>query len=136
MSACVETVNALDSWGYGKCCVRRFGKTIWSTHVVSWIDANGRLPADGLYVCHHCDNPSCVRPEHLYEGTPAQNTADQISRGRFVNVLAQRNTDKTCCPYGHPLDGLKKDGSRYCKECDRQRARRNRALKREQVSDD
>lgn len=36
-----------------------------------------------LWVCHHCDNTWCVREEHIYLGTPKENTADMVSRGRF-----------------------------------------------------
>lgn len=41
----------------------------------------GPIPA-GLQINHHCDNPRCVNPEHLYAGTQAQNTADMFARGR------------------------------------------------------
>jgi len=42
---------------------------------------NGEI-ADGLYVCHHCDTPSCVNPEHLFAGTQRQNVHDAIVKGR------------------------------------------------------
>jgi len=44
----------------------------------------GPVP-DGLEVCHHCDNPLCVNPDHLYAGTHSQNMQDIISRGRANN---------------------------------------------------
>ncbi len=39
----------------------------------------------GLFVCHHCDNPPCVRPDHLYQGSRADNVRDALARGRQVH---------------------------------------------------
>lgn len=36
----------------------------------------------GMYICHTCDNPRCVNPDHLWQGTPAQNILDCIAKGR------------------------------------------------------
>ena len=44
---------------------------------------DGRQVPDGMLACHHCDNPICVRPSHLYCGTPTQNAADAKRRGRL-----------------------------------------------------
>jgi hypothetical protein len=41
----------------------------------------GSIP-EGLNVLHHCDNRLCVRPDHLYAGTQAQNVRDMVARGR------------------------------------------------------
>ena len=39
-------------------------------------------PPDGMLVCHHCDTPSCVRPDHLFLGTALDNRTDCIQKGR------------------------------------------------------
>lgn len=43
------------------------------------------IPA-GMFVCHHCDNPPCFNPEHLYLGTPQTNSDDCITRGRSPHM--------------------------------------------------
>lgn len=49
---------------------------------MAWELANGRPVPPGTLVCHHCDNPPCVNPAHLFLGAPTDNMQDMIKKGR------------------------------------------------------
>lgn len=55
----------------------------WQAHRLSWHIRNGAVPRS-MFVLHRCDNPLCVRPEHLFLGTQADNCRDMLRKGRQV----------------------------------------------------
>lgn len=86
---CWEWMGSYFGTGYGQFTVR-MGRTRknWIAHRYAWARTFGPIP-DGLWVLHRCDNPKCVRPDHLFLGTHADNMADMKAKGRGRGRVAQ-----------------------------------------------
>lgn len=66
--------------GYGQIRINE-PRVMVLTHRVSYELAFGPIP-EGMNVCHRCDNPPCVRPDHLFLGTTQENATDRKLKGR------------------------------------------------------
>lgn len=89
-------------------------------HRYVWVTIHGQIPGptngkEKLFVLHHCDNPPCFEPEHLWLGTQAENMRDMSEKRRG------REQQKTHCIAGHLFDDantyLGPDGGRECRVC-------------------
>lgn len=84
-TGCIEWTGALMHQGYGHINWR--GK-VHRTHRLSYAAVNGDIP-EGMFVCHKCDNPKCMNPEHLFLGTRSDNLADMVQKKR--STIGERN---------------------------------------------
>lgn len=73
--------------GYGETWVNR---KRYRAHRLAYIAFVGPIPK-GKVICHHCDNPACVNPDHLWAGTQRENIRDSIRKGRFTMAIKNLN---------------------------------------------
>lgn len=125
-SGCWEWTGTKRRGGYGQISVHSRQR---KTHRLAYELFIGPI-ADGLLICHHCDNPPCFNPQHIYAGTPLDNGRDMAERRRRL---------RETCFAGHPLtkdNVVRPDaggaGFRRCKACRRETQRAWKLHQREQ----
>jgi len=89
---CWIWIGGKNRSGYGKFTMKGY-KNI-AAHRASYIIFKGEIPLD-LFVCHTCDNPTCVKPDHLWLGTNSDNQQDGIKKGRHRWQKIKELNDKT-----------------------------------------
>lgn len=84
-----------NEWGYGKFQVSENKRVkYWSAHRYAYELLKGKEPGK-LLVCHHCDTPPCVNPDHLFLGTVKDNTHDAMRKGRLDHRLLSAKLDES-----------------------------------------
>lgn len=131
---CWLWTGTLGRKGYGR--VPNYPMSPWAAHRVAYMLAVGPIPGD-LLVLHRCDNPPCVRPDHLFLGTNADNMRDMRAKGRAHEQIT------THCRNGHayaehgftrPSDPTQLRRCRACRHEQQRRYRNGRALRLTQVA--
>jgi hypothetical protein len=81
---------SLDDKGYG---MFKLDGRMWKASRVSWAIHHG--DPGKLGVCHRCDNPRCVRPDHLFLGSQAANMRDAAAKGRLGRFKREQTRGKS-----------------------------------------
>lgn len=82
LGPCWLWTGATNQDGYG---VFRVARSLVRAHRLAWRLAHGRSAPSDRKVLHHCDNPPCVRPSHLWVGSQQDNLRDASAKGRTRN---------------------------------------------------
>lgn len=116
---CWEWTAAHTVKGYGRFRIR---DKLYGANRLSLSEYLGVEIEELREVCHTCDNPPCVNPSHLFDGSKSDNMLDCVKKGRHktVSMRGYRADIRTHCVNGHEysiVGQLPKSG--YCRECNR-----------------
>lgn len=130
MSGCWLWIGSCDKDGYGRFW---FNGKLRKSHRVSYQKFVGPIP-EGKDICHKCDVPSCVNPDHLWVGDARANALDMMQKGRFNwngKYIFIQQRKMTHCKNGHEFTPkntyrISRDGGkrRHCRACNLEAVRR------------
>lgn len=93
---CWEWPKSRERGKYGRFHATIDGRSEKKAHRVAWLLTYGVIPSP-WFVCHHCDNPACCRPSHLFLGTSRDNTLDMVRKGRLPYGQRKHDTHGRWC---------------------------------------
>ena len=112
-SGCILWIGSNDSRGYG---VLWWNGRLDKAYRLAWQDINGLIPK-GKSICHHCDTPACINPDHLFLGTHLDNMRDRDAKGRgprgSMNGKAKLTDDQVREIYFASGSSMREIGARY-----------------------
>lgn len=119
-NGCWEWQGYINPSGYGTFWFRSESGIIKLAHRFSYFLEHGMNKVTSGFICHHCDNKKCVRPDHLYLGDAKTNARDAVER------KLNPHSRKTHCKYGHEFTPentafLKGKIGRHCRKCQQRR---------------
>jgi hypothetical protein len=82
-NGCMIWDGTKNKYGYGSLSFEQ--QTYQASRLAWMIHHNDFNVSEKMFVCHSCDNPACVNPDHLFLGTAKDNAHDMIKKGRYVN---------------------------------------------------
>lgn len=135
---CWNWVGCLNDDGYGSI---RYENKARKAHRISYLLEYGAFD-ERLRVLHSCDNPTCVRPDHLFLGTQGDNMRDMVLKGRhgagssnpptFEEYNKTKRNKRDVCRRGHPfskentrIKRIKNRWARLCRTCETNTAKRD-----------
>jgi hypothetical protein len=109
-SGCFVWSKARNQKGYGQ--VWHQGRN-WFAHRLSFTLSKGNI-LKGMVVCHSCDNPPCINPDHLWLGTMGDNMLDMMRKGRGgIAKLSKEDKEKIKLMHGTMNKSIEEISERY-----------------------
>lgn len=107
-SSCWLWMGKRTPKGYGDFAVRVANKILdFRAHRYAWEMIKGSIPKDKL-VCHKCDNPPCVNPDHLYLGTQSENIKESVGKGRHSTCHQRGENNPSAIITGKIVEEIRK----------------------------